>query len=83
MSCAFNDAGGAVMAYENAGLPAEISVMDISGGSATFKGMAYFTDGSAGEDPSLAVSPDGTPFVAFVEVGHGSKVTVMRYVGGD
>ncbi|MBS1655967.1 MAG: hypothetical protein JSU05_14035, partial [Bacteroidetes bacterium] len=32
---------------------------------------------------AMAIAPDGTPYVAFIDAGNSNKVTVEKYVGGS
>lgn len=44
-------------------------------------GSPGFSSGTA-DSLSLVFSPDGTPFVSYVDGGNGNKVTVMKYSNG-
>ena len=56
------------------------TVMRYDGSAWVAVGGAGFSAGQA-VYTSLAFAPDGTPYVAYMDVANGCKATVMRYDG--
>jgi hypothetical protein len=57
----------------------EISVLRYSGSTCEYLGSRQFTNGKSGYSPSLALSPDDTLYVAFIEYFGQPELSVMRY----
>ena len=73
--------GTPYVAYQDAN-SGKATVMKYDGSSWAVVGNSGF---SAGRAPSisLAMAPDGTPYVSYVDVANGNKATVMKYNGSS
>lgn len=83
ISMAFAPDGKLYVAYRNRSLGNKATVERTN---ATYTqrevvGLSGFSDGEI-EDISMATSPDGTPYVAYVDRANGSKATVMSLNAG-
>lgn len=77
---AVDPSGAPVIAFydESNGGKLTVSRYDRGAGTWTSVGSAGFSAGEAGS-PWLAIAPDGTPYVAYVDAANGYRVAVMRY----
>ncbi|MDR2711401.1 MAG: hypothetical protein LBB65_08810 [Burkholderiales bacterium] len=72
--------GTLYVAYGDGGSSYKATVMRFDSGSNSWQavGSVGFSAGIA-YNTSLAIAPDGTPYVAYVDSGSGYKATVMRF----